>query len=65
MISLTRLNKTSFYLNAELIEQVESTPDTVITLMTGNNIVVREPVDVVIDRIVDYRQKTKSKEINK
>jgi flagellar protein FlbD len=57
VIRLTRLNKTSFYLNAELVEQVEKTPDTVITLTTGNNIVVRESVEEVVDEIIGYRQK--------
>lgn len=57
MIGLTRLNGTPFVLNAELIEQVEKTPDTVITLVTGNNIVVKEAVDDVIGKIVEYRRK--------
>jgi len=45
VIKLTRLNGTPFYLNAELIEQMESTPDTVITTIAGNNFVVREKID--------------------
>jgi flagellar protein FlbD len=57
MIKLTRLNGTPFYLNAELVEQVESTPDTVITTIAGNNFVVREKIDVVIAEIVEYRLK--------
>jgi flagellar protein FlbD len=57
VIGLTRLNGTPFVLNAELIEQVEKTPDTVITLVTGNNIVVKEAVDDVIGKIVEYRRK--------
>ena len=55
MIRVTRLNGTEFSVNAELIEQIESTPDTVITLTTGNNIVVRETVDEVTRRVVSYR----------
>lgn len=58
MISLQRLNGTEFILNAELIEQIERTPDTVITLTTGNNIVVRESVRDVVEKIIEYRQKT-------
>jgi flagellar protein FlbD len=50
------LNGTEFCLNAELIEQIERTPDTVITLTTGNNIIVRESVDVVLEKIMDYRR---------
>lgn len=55
MIRVTRLNGTEFCLNAELIEQIEKTPDTVITLTTGNNIVVKESVEEVRERIVSYR----------
>jgi flagellar protein FlbD len=55
MIHVTRLNGTKFIVNAELIEQVDSTPDTVITLTTGNNIIVRESVEDVLDRVIQYR----------
>ncbi len=44
-------------MNAELIEQIESTPDTVITLTTGNNIIVKESVDEVESLVVAYRAK--------
>lgn len=56
MIQLKRLNGTPFTLNAELIEQIDSAPDTVITLITGNNIVVREPAAEVIEKIISYRR---------
>jgi flagellar protein FlbD len=56
VISLTRLNGTPFWVNAELIEQVEKAPDTIITLTTGNNIIVREAVETVIQKCVEYRQ---------
>ncbi|MCG3205225.1 MAG: Swarming motility protein SwrD [Elusimicrobia bacterium] len=61
MICLRRLNGTEFWLNAELIEQIDSTPDTVITLTTGNNLVVLEKIDVVIQKIKTYQQETKMK----
>ena len=61
MICLRRLNGTEFWLNAELIEQIDTTPDTVITLTTGNNIVVLEKAAVVIEKIIAYQQQTKSK----
>jgi flagellar protein FlbD len=57
MILLKRLNGTPFWLNAELIEQIESAPDTVITLTTGNNIIVQEPANFVIEKIIEYRKK--------
>jgi flagellar protein FlbD len=45
-------------LNADLIETIEATPDTVISLVTGKKYVVREKVEEVIDRIVEFRRKT-------
>jgi flagellar protein FlbD len=56
MIMVTRLNGTSVMLNAELIEQIESTPDTLISLTTGNKVNVLESVDEVVRRILDYRR---------
>jgi flagellar protein FlbD len=56
MIRLTRLNHTSFVLNADLIEHVEDTPDTVITLFTGQILRVRESSDEVVRRTVEYRR---------
>jgi len=55
MIMLKRLNGSEFYLNAELIEQVESTPDTVITLTTGNNIIVKETIEDIVRKVKEYR----------
>ncbi len=55
MIKVTRLNGKEFVVNAELIEFVEATPDTVITLVSGKKIVVRESVDQVIERVVRYK----------
>ncbi|WP_216827980.1 flagellar FlbD family protein [Alkalihalobacterium elongatum] len=48
MIKLTRLNNSTFLLNALLIEQVEAFPDTTITLVNGKKIVVRESIDDVM-----------------
>lgn len=58
MIELTRLNGSVFVLNADLIETIEATPDTVISLVTGKKYVVKEKVSEVIDRIVEFRKKT-------
>ena len=55
MISLTRLNGPPFALNCDLIERVESTPDTVVTLVDGTKYVVEEPVATVVERVRDYR----------
>ncbi len=54
MIKVTRLNGKEFVVNAELIQFLEETPDTVITLMSHEKIVVKESVDDVIQRVVQY-----------
>ncbi len=58
MIKVTRLNGKEFYVNCDLIEFIESTPDTVLTLTTGKKIIVNETIDEVIEKIVKYRIKT-------
>ncbi|GBD29053.1 hypothetical protein HRbin32_00137 [bacterium HR32] len=55
MIRVTRLNGTETVINAELIESVEATPDTVISLTTGHRYVVHESVDEVVARVLAYR----------
>ncbi len=54
MIQVTRLNGTTFTLNALYIEKVESFPDTTITLTTGTKYVVLDTADVVNSRIVEF-----------
>lgn len=56
MIKLTALGGREFILNAELIEQIESVPETLITLTTGRKLFVREGMDQVIQRVLDYRR---------
>ncbi len=56
MIQVTRLNHTEFVVNAELIETIEATPDTVVTLTSERKYVVRESVDEVVRRVVAYKQ---------
>ena len=56
MIRVTRLNTTEFVVNADLIETVEATPDTVITLTTEHKYVVRESVDEIVSRVVSYKR---------
>lgn len=55
MITLTRLSGSVFLLNADLIERVDSTPDTVITLVDGKKYVVAETMGEVMDAVVGYR----------
>lgn len=54
MITVTRLDKRVVVVNAELIKMIESTPDTIISLINGDTILVRETVDEVVRRSVDY-----------
>lgn len=56
MINLTRLNGAPFVLNAELIREVEATPDTVITLTTGQKLLVRESVEAVGRAVLEYKR---------
>ncbi len=55
MIKVTRLNKSGFVINAEWIETVEATPDTVIVLVNGKRFVVTESVDEILRRVVEYK----------
>jgi flagellar protein FlbD len=54
MIQLTRLNGEAFILNAELIQYVESRPDTYVTLTTSDRFIVRESMEEVVRRAVEY-----------
>jgi len=54
MIKVTRLNGKEFVLNAELIQFLEETPDTVITLLNHEKVVVKESVDEVVQRVIAY-----------
>lgn len=56
MIKLTRLNGKEFVINADLIETVEATPDTVITLVNEHRYIVKEPVDEVIRKVIEYKR---------
>lgn len=56
MISVTRLNNQKFVLNADLIRTIEENPDTVITLTTGEHLVVLEKTEVIIRRVIDYQR---------
>ncbi|MCM2266441.1 MAG: flagellar FlbD family protein [Elusimicrobiales bacterium] len=56
MIKLEKLNGTLVVVNAELIESVEASPDTVLNLATGNRFLVRDSVDSVIAKIVEYKK---------
>ncbi|WP_025690998.1 flagellar FlbD family protein [Paenibacillus zanthoxyli] len=56
MISVTRLNGSPMWLNALLVEMVEESPDTYITLVTGKRLIVLEKADEVVAKIRDYNK---------
>ena len=56
MIKVTRLDGEAFLLNAELIRFVEARPDTLVTLDAGERVVVRESLDEVLRRCLDYQR---------
>ena len=60
MIELTRLNGEVFVLNAELIETIVASPDTVVTLVNGHRYVVKESVDAVTEKVIQYKRRTKA-----
>lgn len=55
MIELTRLNGNSILLNSDLIKTAEASPDTMLTLINGEKLIVRESCSEVMERVVDYR----------
>ncbi|GIW98605.1 MAG: flagellar protein FlbD [Pirellulaceae bacterium] len=57
MIKLTRLDGQAFILNADLIRCVEQRPDTFVTLISGERIVVAESMDEVVEKAVEYQQR--------
>jgi len=71
MIKLHRLNNSEISINPELIESIESIPDTKIILITGNKFIVKESVEEVTEKVREYRQKilqktnTKKQQITK
>jgi flagellar protein FlbD len=56
MIRLTRLNNQPLTVNSDLIKFVEQSPDTLITLVTGEKIVVRESAEEVLARVIEFRR---------
>ena len=55
MIELTRLNGVSIVLNSDLIKTAEASPDTMLTLINGEKIIVRETREEVTERVLAYR----------
>jgi flagellar protein FlbD len=55
MIELTRLNGNPMVLNSDLIKTAESSPDTMLTLINGEKLIVREGIGDIVDRVLAYR----------
>jgi len=60
MIAVTRLNGKKFVVNAENIRYVESTPDTMITMMNGDKVMVQETLETVVQLAVEYSRQIRS-----
>ena len=60
MIRVTRLNHLPLVLNSDLIEHIEMTPDTVISLTSGQKIMVLESAEDVVDRVIAFRKSINS-----
>jgi flagellar protein FlbD len=58
VIFLTRLNGKAFYVNPELIETIEATPDTVVTLVNNTKFIVKDTPQQITERYIEYRRKT-------
>jgi flagellar protein FlbD len=56
MIHLTRINRSPLVLNSDLIEYIEKTPDTVVSLTNGVKLLVRESPDDIIEKVIGFRQ---------
>ncbi len=59
MITVTRLDQRVVVVNADLIKMLEATPDTIITLINGDSVMVRESVDEVVRRAIDYQRQVR------
>lgn len=56
MINLTKFQGKEFYINSDLIETIEETPDTMITLITGKKITVQESSEEVVKKVIEFRK---------
>ncbi len=57
MVKITRLNGSILVVNADMIEFLEATPDTIVTLTTGRKVVAKESIDELIDKVVEYKRR--------
>lgn len=57
MITVKKFREGEMVVNAELIEVIEATPDTIISLTTGKKYMVLDTVDEIVDKVIEYRKK--------
>jgi flagellar protein FlbD len=63
MIKVTRLNRTGLILNSDLIEHIEITPDTVITLSSGQKFMVLESAEEIVGEVIAFRKSLLNKDL--
>lgn len=56
MIPVTRLDHTPMFLNSDLIEWIERTPDTVVGLVSGERLLVRESPEQIVERVIEFKR---------
>jgi flagellar protein FlbD len=57
LIHVTRLNHAPLVLNSDLIEHIETTPDTVVSLTSGQKYVVKESAEEIVEKVVEFRRR--------
>jgi len=57
MIKVSRLNGVEYYINPHQIESIEIHPDTTLLMLSGKHVVVKQTVEEIIDRIIEYRSR--------
>ncbi|MCI6809509.1 MAG: flagellar FlbD family protein [Spirochaetia bacterium] len=57
MIDVLRLDGKKYWVNPHMIESMECTPDLTLTMLSGNKIIVRNPPEEIIEKIIEYRNK--------
>ena len=57
MIDVLRLDGKKYWVNPHMIESMECTPDLTLTMLSGNKIIVRNPPEEIIEKIMEYRNK--------
>lgn len=59
MITVTRLDKRVVVINADLIKMIESTPDTIVTFINGDTVMLRDSVDEIVRHAIDYQRQVR------